>query len=52
MCQKALLAEYQAQNTVEHEQLTREAKTTIPQLNEDSKFLSHVREIICFVITA
>ena len=46
---KALLEELQAKNTVEHEQLSREAKNAIAQLNEDSQFLSHVREIIRFV---
>ena len=50
--QKALLEEYQAKNTVEHEQLSREAKNAISQLNEDSQFLGHVREIIRFVKTA
>ncbi|MDJ0569921.1 MAG: hypothetical protein QNJ53_12870 [Pleurocapsa sp. MO_192.B19] len=50
--QKALLEEYQAKNTVEHERLSREAKTAISQLSEDSQFLSHVREIIRFVKTA
>lgn len=50
--QKALLEEYQAKNTVEHEQLAREAKSAISQLNEDSQFLGHVREIIHFVKTA
>ena len=49
---KALLEEFQAKNTVEHEQLSREAKNAIAQLNEDSQFLSHVREIIRFVKTA
>ncbi len=50
--QKALLEEYQAKNTVEHEQLAREAKMAIAQLNEDSQFLGHVKEIIRFVKTA
>ena len=49
---KALLEELQAKNTIEHEQLAREAKNAISQLNEDSQFLSHVREIIRFVKTA
>ena len=49
---KALLEEYKAKNTVEHEQLSREAKNAIAQLNEDSQFLGHVREIIRFVKTA
>lgn len=50
--QKALLEEYQAKNTVEHERLSREAKTAISQLSEDSQFLSHIKEIIRFVKTA
>ena len=50
--QKALLEEYQAQNKVEHEQLSREAKNAIALISEDSQFLSHVREIIRFVKTA
>jgi hypothetical protein len=50
--QKALLEEYKAQNTVEHERLSREAKNAIALLSEDSQFLSHVREIIRFVKTA
>lgn len=49
---KALLEEYKAKNTVEHEKLSREAKNAIAQLNEDSQFLGHVREIIRFVKTA
>ncbi len=51
-CLKALLEEYKAKNTVEHEKLSREAKNAIAQLNEDSQFLGHVREIIHFVKTA
>jgi len=50
--QKALLEEYQAKNTVEHERLSREAVTAISQLSEDSQFLSNVREIIRFVKTS
>ncbi|WP_019504440.1 hypothetical protein [Pleurocapsa sp. PCC 7319] len=50
--QKALLEEYQAKNTVEHERISREAITAVSQLSEDSQFLSHVREIIRFVKTA
>ena len=48
----ALLEEYKAKNTVEHEQLRREAHNAIALLNEDSQFLSHVREIVRFVKTA
>ena len=50
--QKALLEEYQAQNTVQHEQLSREAKNAIASLSEDSQFLGNVREIIRFFKTA
>ncbi len=49
---KALLEALQAKNAVEHEQLSREAQNAIAQLNEDSQFLGHVREIIRFVLTA
>ena len=49
---KALLEEYEAKNIVSHEQLSREAKNALAQLNEDSQFLGHVREIIRFVKTA
>lgn len=48
----ALLEEYKAKNTVEHKQLRREAQNAIALLNEDSQFLSHVKEIIRFVKTA
>jgi hypothetical protein len=48
----ALLENFEAKNKVEHEQLSREAKNAISQLNEDSQFLSHVKEIIRFVKTA
>ena len=50
--QKALLEEYRAKNTVEHERLSREAQNAIASLSEDSQFLGHVREIIRFVKTA
>lgn len=50
--QQALLEEYKAKNTVEHEQLSREAKNAVAQLSEDSQFLGQVREIIRFVKTA
>ncbi|MDJ0743945.1 MAG: hypothetical protein QNJ32_11345 [Xenococcaceae cyanobacterium MO_167.B27] len=48
---KALLEALQAKNAVEHEQLSREAQNAIAQLNEDSQFLGHVKEIIRFVKT-
>jgi hypothetical protein len=35
-------------NQADHAQLAREAKSAIAQLNEDSQFLEHVREIIRF----
>jgi hypothetical protein len=50
--QKALLEEYQAKNTVEHERLSRDAQNAIASLSEDSQFLGHVREIIRFVKAA
>ena len=48
----ALLEEERAKNSVEHERLSKKTKNAISQLNEDSQFLSHVREIIRFVKTA
>lgn len=48
----ALQEEFEARNEVAHEQLSREAQSAIAQLNEDSQFLGHVREIIRFVKTA
>ncbi|GAB4530303.1 MAG: hypothetical protein Tsb0014_12880 [Pleurocapsa sp.] len=49
---QASLEEFQGKNALEHEQLSREAQNAIAQLNEDSQFLGHVREIIRFVKTA
>jgi hypothetical protein len=49
---RALLEQFQAKNEVEHQQLSREAKSAIAQLTEDSQFLGHVREIIQFFKTA
>ena len=43
---KALLEELETKNKVEHERLSREAKNAIAQLNEDSQFLGHAREIM------
>lgn len=43
---KAFLEEFRTNNQVEHEQLSREAKNAIAQLNEDSQFLGHARDII------
>lgn len=48
----ALQEAYEAKNKVAHEQLSREAQNAIAQLNEDSQFLGHVREIIRFVKTS
>ena len=49
---KALIEQLEAKNAVEHEQLSRETKTAIAQLNEDSQVLNNVREIIRFFKTA
>lgn len=49
---RALLEQFQAKNEVEHQQLSKEAKTAIAQLSEDSQVLGHVREIIQFFKTA
>jgi hypothetical protein len=48
----AALEELRATNEVQHEHLSREAKQAIAQLNTDSQFLDHVREIIRFFKTA
>ncbi|WP_013320877.1 hypothetical protein [Gloeothece verrucosa] len=45
----ANLEQFEARNKAQHEQLSREAKSAIAQLTEDSQFLAHVREIIRFV---
>jgi xanthosine utilization system XapX-like protein len=39
-------------NQKQHEQLSQESKNAISQLNEDSQFLGHVKEIIRFIKTA
>ncbi|MBE9116658.1 hypothetical protein IQ249_12175 [Lusitaniella coriacea LEGE 07157] len=49
---RALLEQYQANNEVEHQQLSKEARNAIAQLTEDSQVLGHVREIIQFFKTA
>ncbi|MDY7016180.1 MAG: hypothetical protein SVX43_21800, partial [Cyanobacteriota bacterium] len=49
---RALLEQFQANNEVEHQQLSKEAKSAIAQLTEDSQILGHVREIIQFFKTA
>ncbi|MDJ0660359.1 MAG: hypothetical protein QNJ42_12860 [Crocosphaera sp.] len=46
------LDKLEAKNTIEHEEITREARNAISQLTEDSNFLHQVREIIRFVKTA
>ncbi len=48
----ALLEQFKEKNTVEHEQILREARNAISQLTEDSQFLNQVREIIRFFKTA
>ncbi|ACK65479.1 conserved hypothetical protein [Rippkaea orientalis PCC 8801] len=48
----ALLERFQSKNTLEHEQILREASNAISQLTEDSQFLNQVREIIRFFKTA
>lgn len=45
---RANLEQLQANNEVEHEKLSREAKSAIAQITEDGQFLNHVREIIRF----
>lgn len=49
---RADLEQMTARNDRDHEHLAREAKQAIAQLNEDSQFLGHVREIIHFLKTA
>lgn len=39
-------------NQKQHEQLSQESKNAISQLNQDSQFLGHVKEIIRFIKTA
>ncbi|MDJ0600819.1 MAG: hypothetical protein QNJ37_18495 [Crocosphaera sp.] len=46
------LDKLEAKNSLEHEEITREARKAISQLTEDSNFLHQVREIIRFVKTA
>jgi len=41
-----------ATNQAAHQQLSREAQTALAQINEDSQFLNHAREIIRFFKTA
>jgi hypothetical protein len=49
---RATFDQAQANNEIEHEKLSREAKSAIAQLTEDGQFLDHVREIIRFFKTA
>lgn len=49
---RANLRQLEAQNSAQHQQLSRDAQQAIAQLTEDSEFLGHVREIIRFVKTA
>lgn len=45
---RASLEQLQATNQQEHERLSRETRSAISQLSEDSEFLNHVREVIRF----
>ena len=49
---QASLEQLEANNKLEHQHLSQEAKNAIAQLTEDSQFLDHVREIIRFFKTA
>ncbi len=46
------LDKFEARNSLEHEEIAREARHAISQLTEDSNFLHQVREIIRFIKTA
>ena len=48
----AQLDKFEAKNTLDHQELSREARNAISQLTEDSNFLHQVREIIRFIKTA
>ncbi|MDJ0731650.1 MAG: hypothetical protein QNJ33_16835 [Crocosphaera sp.] len=48
----AQLDKFEAKNSLEHEEISREARKAISQLTEDSNFLHQVREIIRFIKTA
>lgn len=48
---RATTEQLEARNESEHKRLEREGKNAIAQLNEDSQFLGHVREIIRFIKT-
>ncbi len=48
----AQLDKFEAKNTLEHQEISREARNAISQLTEDSNFLHQVREIIRFIKTA
>lgn len=45
---KTKLEQLKISNTVEHQQLSKEANKAIAKISEDSEFLGHVREIIRF----
>ncbi len=45
---RASLEQLKADNELQHQRLSQEARDTIAQLTEDSQFLGHVREIIRF----
>lgn len=46
---RAILEQFKADNQLEHQRLSQEAKNAISQLTEDSQFLGNVREIIRFI---
>ncbi|MEM8779706.1 MAG: hypothetical protein AAGF26_12705 [Cyanobacteria bacterium P01_G01_bin.49] len=48
----AKLEQLEAKNSLEHQELAKEARNAISQLTEDSNFLHQVREIIRFIKTA
>lgn len=49
---RATVEQLQANNQLQHEELSREARNSIAQLTEDGQVLNHVREIIRFFKTA
>ncbi|MGF1487087.1 MAG: hypothetical protein ACFBSE_08240 [Prochloraceae cyanobacterium] len=49
---RAYLEQLKADNQLEHQRLSEEAKNAISQLTEDSQFLGNVREIIRFIKNA
>ena len=49
---RAVLEQLKADNQLEHQRLSEEARNAISQLTEDSQFLGNVREIIRFIKNA